>query len=246
MFAGCGDNLAVIDAQDAATPFVCDQTFRRDSGDCLCCAAAQVFVSRDSQRLVPTQSEIDLYFERWSRAVAAEPILRGRNPQDYRLRPPSVLDLGTLNPSAIEAWQRLVVVTGDTALDAIIGQLGVTDVNAFHTNPGGPGAPVIFSLTSTITRNEEILASGLAPTGTSLPDPFVAPQDDGEWTWIGSGSDRTAQIEFTFGWGDCFVACDGFHRLRALVPSEGNAVVYDLGGDPLPPYLALSPNTLPP
>jgi hypothetical protein len=93
-----------------------------------------------------------------------------------------------------------------------------------------------------VVRNEEVFASLLAPTLTSLPPVFMRPTDDGTWTWQGD----TADIHFSFGWGDCFVGCDGFHTLEAIVPPAGPATVYDLGGDPLPPYLALAPTTLPP
>lgn len=66
--------------------------------------------------------------------------------------------------------------------------------------------------------------------------------DDGAWAWDGD----TARIDFTFGWGDCFVQCTGFRSLRAIVPPQGVATVYDLGGDLLPAGLALAPTTLPP
>ncbi len=70
------------------------------------------------------------------------------------------------------------------------------------------------------------------------------------WTWntdtkVGTDG-ATATVTFSFGWGDCFVACDGFHNLRAVIPADDVATVYDLGGDPLPGGLVLSPNTRPP
>lgn len=61
-----------------------------------------------------------------------------------------------------------------------------------------------------------------------------------------SGADSdTAQIDMKLAWGDCFVACSGYHFLRAIVPPVGEATVYDVGGDPLPPQIQLSPNTHP-
>jgi hypothetical protein len=55
-----------------------------------------------------------------------------------------------------------------------------------------------------------------------------------------------ATIEFRFGWGDCFVGCAAFRYLQIIVPPTGPATVYDLGGDPLPPWIILSPDTRPP
>lgn len=245
ILCACGDNRSP-EANDATNPHECDAVFRQDLSECACCYAAQIFASRNSPTLIPSQEQIDRYFTTWARAVQAEPILRARNPQDYRLDPPSQLDLATTNPQAVEAWSSQLIETGDETLDAIISQVGVTSVNAFHSNPGGAGMPWNFILIGTVTRNEEIFAAELSPVSTFLPDAHSAPRDDGQWTWIGDPPNQTAQIDFTFGWGDCFVACDGFHRVRAVVPFGQDAVVYDLGGDPLPPNLSLSPNTRPP
>jgi len=61
------------------------------------------------------------------------------------------------------------------------------------------------------------------------------------WT---QGIVETGDPEFV-AWGDCFVACAGYHTLRAIVPADGEATVYDVGGDPLPDHIRLSPNTRP-
>lgn len=248
---GCGDNLVPLVAPDAATVWLCDRHLRIDHSGTMSCYGAQLFAARDTTELVPSQQEIARYFDRWSRAADAEPILRGRVPQDYRLRPPTNLDISTLNPLAISAWSQQVIVTGDSTLDSTIAELEPTAINSFFSNPGGLGAPWIFSLTAPVIRNEEILSRRLVEVGSSIPDPEILPQDDGEWAWLGSpvasgDDDSTAQVDFTFGWGDCFVGCDGFHRLRALVPPASDATVYDMGGDELPSFLMLSPMTKPP
>lgn len=240
LVCSCGDNVsrAVIDAP-AAT---CNTQFGPRVPGCNCCYAAQLFAARDSTTLVPSQESIELYFERWSRAVAMEPILDGRIPQDYRLPTPSQITVYTTNTAAIAAWTQQTPTTGDLVIDGALDQLEPIEVNSFYSPPATSSDPWTFSLRSLVVRNEEVLASLLSPALTSIPPAIARPNDDGTWTWLGD----TADVHFTFGWGDCFSGCAGFHQLEALIPSSGAATVYDLGGDALPPYLALAPTTLPP
>ncbi len=206
------------------------------------CYAGQLFASRDTPAIVPTQPEVERYADRWNRAVQAEPLLISRHPQTYRDDPPSLIDVLTSNSAAIMAWQQQRVVTGDPVFDSIVEQLQPTAIERFNSNPGGPGGVWLFALDVPITYSEEHLATALVPTGTTMSDRKVARRDDGRWTWNGD----TAQIEFDVGFGDCFVACGTFRHLRAVVPPSGQATVYDLGGDPLPPGVTLSPSTVPP
>ncbi len=175
----------------------------------------------------------------WTRAVEAEPLISSRILQTYRDVPPSTLDLRTTNSLAIAAWRQQIVVTGDPALDRIVEQLGPVEIDhsAFHSD--GESA-WLFSLQIHTAYGEEQLAAALAPTGTAMSEPYIAPRDDGQWTWLGS----IAQIDFAFGFGDCFVGC-GLHRVRAVVAPTGDAKVFDLGGVPLPEGVSLSPNTVP-
>lgn len=237
---GCGDNKRPWCIHDD-----------RDAGPWPICVPAENFAARDTAMLVPSQEEVERYADRWSRAIDAEPILAGRVPQRFLSG-----TVWTRNPKVIAAWTRGVVQTGDTAFDQIFAELRVREIHPFWQQR--PDGLYYFSPYIRALFNENVWIDRLAPTDSWPwhPDnhqpwpPASGPYDDGWWTWLdeppGTGQDTsTAQIIFTFGWGDCAVACDGFHSVRAIVPADGAAVVYDLGGDPLPPYLQLSPNTIP-
>jgi hypothetical protein len=241
---GCRFGLHVITAGFLASSAACSIegapcgiSYERDGS----CYAGQLFASRDTAGIVPTQLEVERYAERWSRAVQAEPLLTSRHPQTYRDVPPSLIDVLTSNSAAIMAWQQQTVATGDPVLDTIIEELQPTAVERFHSNPGGPGGVWLFALDVPVTYSEEHLATALLATGTAMSELNVARRDDARWTWSGA----TAQIEFDVGFGDCFVACSRFRHLRAVVPPAGRATVYDLGGDPLPEGVMLSPETVP-
>lgn len=45
------------------------------------CAAAQIFVARDTGKIIPTDEELVRYLDRWIRAADAEPILMYRTPR---------------------------------------------------------------------------------------------------------------------------------------------------------------------
>ncbi len=223
----CGDNVAP-----------CGIEYVRDGN----CYAAQLFASRDSVGIVPDAADVESYAERWKRATLAEPLLDSRFPQTYRDTPPSSIELATTNQAAITAWKQQVVVTGDPSIDDVITQLRPTHIETFNSNPDGAGVRWLFTFEVPVTYNEENLFSALSATGTTLPDAQHVQRDDGRWTWLGA----TAQIDFDVGFYDCFLGCGAFRHLRAIVPPAGTATVYDLGGDPLPDGVTLSPNTIPP
>jgi hypothetical protein len=245
IFVGCGTSAAPC-PNDSVTAGVKN------------CGAARYFAARDSETLVPSQAEVDRYFDRWSKAIAAEPVLDGRYPQRYRdfNVAPTVT---TTNPMVIQAWTaasanmgtgfvRVDLTTGDDSFDAIIRNIDAIGMNTYWSTDG---MAYRFTLWVDAVYNEDLLENELAPFMSSIGPAVHRPTDDGTFRWMDSakpsGEDiSTASIEFTFGWGDCMVACDGFHTVRAQVPPGGPATVYDLGGDPLPPGLALSPNTLHP
>jgi hypothetical protein len=211
------------------------------------CTGAVKFAARDTSGLVPSQAEVDRYADRWGRAIDAEPILWNRQPQLHRISQ-NRIDLTTRNPAVIAAWKVGTVSTGDAAFDAVIAQLQPVTLSRY-ANDNGNG-DFLFTLEAGVLCNEERLQADLVPTRSSLQDPIQYPSDDGTWTWLddapADGADTaTARIDFTFGWGDCISGCVGFHSVRAIVPPQGPATVYDLGGDPLPDYLHLSPNTRP-
>jgi hypothetical protein len=216
------------------------------------CEPAQTFAARDSTTLVPTQEAVELYADRWQRTIEAEPLLYGRGPQRYLNGM-----VWTRNPKVIAAWTQGIVKTGDADFDAISSELRIEEIHWFWREVSEglfyfrPYIQVLFNEDIWIQRLAETYSAPWDPDNPGQqPWPFPeGPHDNGYWTWLdgskGTNELATAQIDFTFGWGDCVVACDGFHKVRAIVPADGPTIVYDMGGDPLPPWLHLSPNTMP-
>ena len=231
----CGDNTATPCSPEWQTA----EKWQIDG-----CPGALLFASRDTADLLPSQTETDRYLDRWRRALKAEPILAARLPQRYRIH--GSLTITTTDPKIVSAWSRRELETGDVELDQMLARIDASlgPVRDYGTHfTAILNCPYIF--------NEEFLAAALLARSSTMPDPEVWPRDDGMWVWIDAderaGHDlATAKIDFRFGWGDCFVACDGFRNLQAIIPPDGPATVYDLGGSPLPPHLSLSPNTKPP
>ena len=248
---GCADNGA------AGCPVVLypDGPFTKRAPASENCMAALIFASRDTETITASQVEVDRYFDRWSRAVAAEPILTGRIPQRLHGNPIS-FELHTTNPLVIAAFNanapnpadRDVPITGDSTFDQIMSELVIPQLWNFGHDEGE--GSFLYLVSTAAVFNEELLDMRLRATSSKLPDAARGYFDDGAWSWpdgAGSGADdATAQIDFTFGWGDCFSGCAGLHKVRAVVPADGVATVYDLGGDPLPANLMLSPSTRPP
>lgn len=232
--AGCGD------------PEWCTTDWSHyTKGPCNCCYAAQLFAARDTPDLTPPDPFLQEYADRWVRAVEAEPILDGRIPQAYRNVPPSQILIFTTNQSAIDAWIHATIHTGDESIDSIISSLSPYEIGKQFGHPDGMDSVWYFEVGVRTAYNENILNERLRANQAWLSDPQQLPRDDGTWTWTDGMASGDAQVDFRFGWGDCLVACDGFHSLRAVVPKKGPATVYDLGGDPLPTGLSLSPNTKP-
>lgn len=217
------------------------------------CFAAQVFAARDATGLLVTQSELGRYYERWHRVVEAEPLfdIEPIRPQSYRAIGPGATKLLTTNPRVITSWPAdagpgvPLPVTGDAPFDTVMEQLA--NVEAFSPlNEIGDGVHSTTIVTTSLF-SEEVLHARLQPANTSLPEPEMVPdRQDGSWRWLPAvGEDATAEIEIRWGWGDCLAGCAVLHDFRAVVPPTGPVTVYDLGGDPLPPHLQLSPNTRP-
>jgi len=244
--SGCGDNVSPA---CTATEFVVSE-------DPSCLAAVE-FAARDTSALVPTQEEIDRYHDRWRRVLEAEPLLLAQLPQVYRIPGPGAFDVYTTNRMVIAAWHdnltwatrepQRAPLTGDSGFDAILADLDEPQLNAPLNSDLGDGL-FFFSAFNKSIFNEEIMQARLLSTDSHLYDARVQPREDGQWRWIGaqgSGTDdATADIVFKMGWGDCFSGCEGFRQLEAIA-SPAEVTVYDLGGDPLPPYLHFSPYTRP-
>jgi hypothetical protein len=234
--AGCGDNLRA-----------CTTLVAHDNN--IVCAAAQGFVTRDSVTVVPTQSEVDRYFDRWLRATETEPLFVGVLPQRFRNLHQYFFDtpLDTENRSVIDAWSRGQVATGDAAFDALMAPIEVV-VEPYNSNDG---QRYEFYFKATTIFAEEPLQAGLLPTGSHLNDAVDFGRTDAKWRWLDNtggptGSDAaTASIDVAYGWGDCWNGCIYVHRARLVVPAVGPVLEYDLGGDPFLPGMALSPNAQP-
>ena len=221
------------------------------------CEGAMRYAAKHSATLTPIQEMIDRYFERWVRAIEAEPAIHGGTPQRYRGNPSDITTtnqtvIAVLTPianrPAYAPGDRNIIATGDATFDDIITELEVPEIESAGIE-ASTGASV-FGISTGAIFNQELLHTRLLATSSHLPDPFVAHKQDGTWTWeqLGDGpgaDDDTAIIDATIGWIDCFVDCGGLHTFRAIVPPTGSATVYDVGGDPIPPFITLSPNTLP-
>ncbi len=249
---GCGDDRSlgcpVVIAPDGAMTGMFVPTADH-------CLVSQLFVARDSLTITPSQVEADRYFERWARAVEAEPALARGQPQRYR---GSQTDIYTTNPAVIETLtpldalgvSRLIPPTGDEDFDAIMRELVMPEMLAAGIDAVTGDSH--FIIATGAIYNQELLHTRLLETSSRLPDPVERPfNSDGAWAWEGlepgvGNDDATAIIDLTFGWGDCFVTCSGLRDLQAIVPPDGPVTVYDLGGDPLPPSITLDPNTRPP
>lgn len=210
-----------------------------DAGERNSCSAAQRFASRVSTRITVADDEVRPFFQKWRAIVDAEPILTNRVPQLYRHDAVGIVTVLTENSEVIVGWDRGEVVTGNPAVDAVIAQLDEPTV--FTASMSGVGGYAVLHTRRAF--NEEILHAALtsAEPTTRLSEPFIAPKDDGSWT---PGEDFDT-VDFTFGWGDCLNGCLGFRHLRATVTPLLETQVYDMGGDPLPEGMALSPMTIP-
>lgn len=225
-----------------------DERCRADSIDpsSMRCLAALTFAARDTAEMIPLQQEVDRYYDRWTRLGEAEPLVADRIPQRYRGAPSATIF--TRNPRVIASWSDRVLETGDSEFDAVIGSLSNPQLYGIGRYFGD--GEYYFTLETGSLYNEELLNTLLLPTSSRLTDPVQHNRDDGWWRWIdqppgSSGTDDgTAEIEFAFGFGDCFPGC-ALHRIRAVVPATDEVTVYNLGGAPLPEGIELSPSTIP-
>jgi protocatechuate 3,4-dioxygenase beta subunit len=206
------------------------------------CDAARVFAARDTSDLVPTSGELQRYVNRWLRAVDTEPALTGRRPLRSN-DPPGWVGLVVDNDQVTGAWARGQTYTGLVAFDTVLASLG--PVSPSQT---GASSPSLWSLDVSVVYNEDLLARLLEPLGVKpeVNGDFTN-GFDGTWAWadstLPSGSDdATARIDLKIGWGDCFSGCLYDHSIRLVVPPTGDAIEYDLGGDPIE---GLNPNRIP-
>jgi hypothetical protein len=229
----CGDN---------AVP--CDPTTSDTNWQIPYCLTSLVLAARDTADLLPSQAEVNRYLDRLRRAAEIEPLVEQQGAQRYR-GTSGRITIYTTNPAIVDAWGRSEIHTGDPILDAALKRIGAT----VFVPPKDNGPYFVASLNVGAIFSEEYLATLLSERASWIDEPYVHHRGDIVWTWADgsrTGSDdATAQIDASFGWGDCFVSCLGLRYLRAIVPPEGPATVYDMGGDPLPEWITLDPRTKP-
>lgn len=226
--------ILIASGCDSGDELRCDDDSGRGN---VACYASRVFAARDPSALVPAEADVERYYVRWLAIGRAEPVLALRSPQRYQTEAYQ-FGLTTRNPALIDAWLRQEIITGDPVVDATLAPLGIDSVRGSHSEDDGAYR---FGATFQVMFNETLFDAQLRAIESRLPDPVSHPFDDGTWLWSG----ETATIDFHFGWGDCFVGCEGYRDLRAVVSDDLQPVVYDLGGDPLPDYIRLSPSTRP-
>lgn len=249
-----GTGALQLTACGAPSEFRCDETHTdgfviRETSDPVCTSAV-LHAAKDSAELIPTQEEIDRYYDRLRRVDEAAAALR------YYLEPPlgrydgiPGTTIHTRNPSVIAAWEGLegepAPPTGDPVFDEAVSMLEVTIEHWWRWESRDY---VSFGISVDRLFNDEVLHQRLLPTSSWLPEPvFRLP--DAYWRWIdadGTGTDdATAEIFIVYGWGDCFAGCAYYHQFLATVPPDAPARVADIGGDPLPPGWELNPSTPP-
>lgn len=241
---GCGDNTYRCEATNLEGLYVIDGPDR-------VCLAAALYAAHDTSDLVPAQNEIDRYYERLGRAAEAEPLMVrwGKEPRwasTFRSA-----TLFTTNPKVIAAWAGVegpVPATGDPEFDEIMAELIGPSLSSasYDRSPSDS----YFSITFGGVWNDELLHERLRPTSSRIGEGGGGSGVYATWRWIGAtgtGDDEaTAEVFIHGGWGDCISGCAWFHDFQAIIPPEGPATVYDLGGDPLPSDMQPRPTTLPP
>ncbi|MBP9085078.1 MAG: hypothetical protein KBG15_03130 [Kofleriaceae bacterium] len=207
--------------------------------DVAACDAARGFAGRYSPVLAVRQSQLTWYFDRYRRAIAAEPLLFS-NERDHES-----IALQTSSWTLAQRWRNGNHHTGDESFDAIVDEIGLrfdatrgnqilTDYAEFQH---------ILGFRTDRLFAPSFLDQQLHTSGSKL----VQINSDFRWptTWIGSGPSP-------FGGVDTSTAVitylhpvpNGERQLRALVTAT-SVQVYDLGGAPLPPGEALAATTLP-
>lgn len=240
LLSGCsdfGDNRPECDVNDVFG--------KRGSGGSAC-TYAQFFAAAASPELLVPQAILDRYFDRYRRAVEAEPWLPGGVPTTKYF----LYVLETNDVRIGTAWRTKQLVTGISEFDNVFSQIA-DSITAVHTGDGN-----YVSIDFKVKR----LFSPEQLNGT-IPDSLArSPSvEEAFATWPlatfswpegsprAGADDLTATIDSAFAFTDCFVGC-AKHYIRAVV-SPTDVIVYDMGGEPFPvdwpADLRLRPTTIP-
>jgi hypothetical protein len=207
------------------------------------CYTAQHLAIRDSESLLVKQETVQRYYERYSRALAKEPLLLAL-PTDKFL-------YGALESASDRigaAWLQGSLVAGVEPIDSALATVANRIRTASRLSDGS-----LYELTFTAEKlySPRIMSDSVgADSRVPYDGSFGGLWPDIHLTWSpgspAEGSDdSTAIIDMGFAVsGDCFVGCDQ-HFLRAVVtPTE--TTVYDRGGEPLPAgFTPLQSTTIP-
>ncbi len=207
--------------------------------DIATCDAARGFAARYSPVLSVRQSQLTWYFDRYRRAIAAEPLMFGSE-QDQE--PVALL---TNSWTLAERWRNGNHHTGNESFDAIVDEIGLR----FDANRGNEiltefaDFQHILGFRTSLLFAPSFLDQQLRTSGSRLMQ--IDPYFQSRTTWIASGPIQFDNVDnssavITY----LRPVPDGVRTLRAIVTAT-SVQVYDLGGAPLPPGETLATTTLP-
>nr|MBP9088123.1 hypothetical protein [Kofleriaceae bacterium] len=209
------------------------------------CTYAQFFAAAASPVLLVPQTMLDRYYDRYRRAVEAEPWMPGGVPTTKYF----LYVLETNDVRIGTAWQAKQLVTGIPEFDNVFSQIAAS-ITAVHTGDGNYVA-IDFKVKRLVSPEQfnraipnalaqsPIVGEGLEWPLATFSWPEGSPREGAD--------DLTATIDSAFAFTDCFVGC-AKHYLRAVV-SPTDVIVYDMGGEPFPvdwpAEFMLRPTTIP-
>jgi hypothetical protein len=213
----------------------CDPEWQSANDTFTGCRAALVFASRDTAELLPSQREVDRYFDRVQRLTVAAPEL-AIYPRMRLIDNSFDLTVNTTNPTLIAAWSLGILETGDVALDDMLSRIDMRLER--HARDQGPYFSAVLSTDH--IYNEEVLTSSLSARSASIELVYPPPRSDARWVWLDTEEstgtdDATAQIDIRIGGGDCFLGCTHWRYYTAVVPPDGSPTIHELDSDPLMP-----------
>ena len=207
--------------------------------DVAACDSARVFAGRYSPVLAVRQSQLTWYFDRYRRAIAAEPLMFS---SEWDHEP---IALQTNSWTLADRWRNGRHHTGDESFDAIVDEIGlrfdatrgneiITEFTDFQH---------ILGFRTSRVFAPSFLDQQLNTSGSRLVQ--VSPYYGWLTNWIGSGPPPFGGVDHTTAVITYLHPVpNGQRQLRAIVTAT-SVQVYDLGGAPLPPGEALAATTLP-
>ncbi|MBP9087745.1 MAG: hypothetical protein KBG15_16620, partial [Kofleriaceae bacterium] len=198
--SGClsiGDNRPECDVHDVGSTY---------AGGFIC-ERAQLFAAEASPEFLVAQATLDRYFDRYRRAVAAEPlVLYGFPKPSYTL-----YFLDSNNVQIGTAWQAKQTTTGIDEFDRVFSQVAesISSAQEYHVN-GQPFYRVMFGVKRLFSPEQmnKLIPGELAwsPAATEFTSPTAT------FSWP-EGSPRegadelTATIDSAFAFNNCVLGC---------------------------------------